>query len=89
VIIRRAEANMQEVCFRARRRYRPGRFAGKILLFRAERQPPADLFEPDPHLGWGGLAAEGIMVHDVPGYHGLHIREPNVRVLAEILKPYL
>jgi amino acid adenylation domain-containing protein len=80
---------LQEVCFRARRRYRPGRFAGKILLFRAERQPLGDLFEPDPYLGWGGLAAEGITVHDVPGHHGLHIREPNVRVLAETLKPYL
>ena len=77
---------LQEVCFRARRRYRPGPFEGRILLFRAEQQPPADLFEPDPELGWSGLATAGITIHDVPGYHGLHIREPRVGVLAEKLK---
>jgi len=77
---------LQEVCFRARRRYRPEPFEGRILLFRSEQQPPADLFEPDPELGWSGLATAGITIHDVPGYHGLHIREPRVGVLAEKLK---
>ncbi|HEY2738585.1 MAG TPA: thioesterase domain-containing protein, partial [Thermoanaerobaculia bacterium] len=80
---------LQEVCFRARRRYRPEPFEGRILLFRAEQQPPADLFEPDPELGWSGLATAGITIHDVPGYHGLHLREPNVGVLAARLEPYL
>jgi thioesterase domain-containing protein len=80
---------LQEVCFRARRLYRPQPFAGRIILFRTERQPPAGLYQPDPELGWSGLAASGIVVHDVPGYHGLHLREPDVRVLAEKLDLYL
>jgi amino acid adenylation domain-containing protein len=80
---------LQEVCFRARRIYRPQPFTGRIILFRTERQPPAGLFEPDPELGWSGLSTAGITVHDVPGHHGLHLREPAVGVLAERLAPYL
>jgi len=80
---------LQEVCFRARRRYRPEPFQGRMVLFRAERQPPEDLFFADPELGWHGLATEGVEVHTVPGHHGMHIREPNVRVLVERLTPYL
>src|SRR5207248_5409440 len=41
-----------EVCFGARRGYTLLPFAGKIDLFRAEDQPPSDLFEEDLFLGW-------------------------------------
>ncbi len=57
--------------------------AGKIDLFRVEHQPSADLFEQDPFLGWNGMALGGIEVHDLPGYHGQHLREPNVKILGQ------
>ncbi len=74
---------LQEVCFAARRRYQLRPFAGKIDLFRVEHQPSADLFEQDPFLGWNGMALGGIEVHDLPGYHGQHLREPNVKILGQ------
>jgi len=76
---------LQEVCFAARRRYPLRPLSGKIDLFRVEYQPPSDLFEPDPLLGWNGMASGGIEVHEVPGYHGQHLREPNVAILAQQL----
>jgi acyl-coenzyme A synthetase/AMP-(fatty) acid ligase/thioesterase domain-containing protein/acyl carrier protein len=76
---------LQEVCFAARRRYQLRPFSGKIDLFRIEHQPSAELFEQDPLLGWADMAAEGIEVHDLPGYHGQHLREPNVAILAREL----
>ena len=27
---------------------------------------------------WGGIE-----VHDLPGYHGQHLREPNVKILGQ------
>ena len=74
---------LQEVCFAARRRYRLRPFSGKIDLFRVEHQPSADLFEQDPFLGWNGMALGGIEAHDLPGYHGQHLREPNVKILGQ------
>jgi acyl-coenzyme A synthetase/AMP-(fatty) acid ligase/thioesterase domain-containing protein/acyl carrier protein len=74
---------LQEVCFAARRRYELLPFAGKIDLFRVGHQPSAELFEQDPFLGWNGMALGGIEVHDLPGYHGQHLREPNVKILGQ------
>src|SRR6266567_2944670 len=74
---------LQEVCFAARRRYQLRPFTGKIDLFRVEHQPSVDLFEQDPFLGWNGMALGGIEVHDLPGHHGQHLREPNVKVLGQ------
>ena len=74
---------LQEVCFAARRRYQLRPFTGKIDLFRVEHQPSADLFEQDPFLGWNGMALGGIEVHDLPGHHGQHLREPNVKILGQ------
>lgn len=76
---------IQEICIAARRRYQPGTFPGKIHLFRVEEQPPSDLFEPDPVLGWSGLAAAGIEVHELAGYHNMYLREPNATDLARKL----
>jgi len=69
----------------ARLRCRPRPFDGRIPLFRFEQQPSPDLFEPDAYLGWNGAARDGIEIHEVPGRHGEHPNEPNVRVLAEKL----
>jgi amino acid adenylation domain-containing protein len=66
----------QELCFAARRRYKLLPFSGRIDLFRAEHQPPSDLFEEDPLLGWGGMAAGGIEVHQLPDNHTMYLQEP-------------
>ncbi|MFN2509793.1 MAG: hypothetical protein ABR589_13640, partial [Chthoniobacterales bacterium] len=68
----------------ARRRYQLRPFRGRIDLFRtAENQPSPEIFEPEPLLGWSGMATEGIEVHDLPGGHGDYLREPHVNVLAQ------
>lgn len=74
---------LQEVSFAARRRYRLQPFSGRIDLFRVEHQPSTELFEQDPFLGWNGMAFGGIEIHDLPGYHGQHLREPNVKILGQ------
>jgi thioesterase domain-containing protein len=85
---------IQEVCFAARQRYKLMPFSGKIDLFKAENQPPyqppSDLFEEDPLLGWSGMAACGIEVHQLPGRHGMYLWEPAIAaVLAEKLRACL
>lgn len=80
---------LEETCLRARHRYQPRAFPGKIYLFRAELQPPSDLFEPDPHLGWDGVAGGGIEICDLPGYHAAYLSEPGVAELAEKITGHL
>jgi amino acid adenylation domain-containing protein len=77
---------LQEVSFRARARYVPRPYPGRIVLLRTAVQPPAWLFEPDPELGWHGLAQGGLEIHDVPGTHNDPLREPYVQVTARTLK---
>jgi amino acid adenylation domain-containing protein len=73
---------VQEICFAAHRRYKLQPFSGKIDLFRAEHQPPSDLFEEDPLLGWGGMAAGGIEVHQLPGNHTMYLQEPMIAAVV-------
>jgi len=81
---------IQEVNFAARRRYTLIPFSGKIDLFRAEYQPPSDVFEEDPVLGWSGMAAGGIEVHQLPGDHDMYWLEPaTAAVLARKLRACL
>jgi thioesterase domain-containing protein len=81
---------IQEVYFAARRRYKLIPFSGKIDLFRTEYQPPSDVFEEDPVLGWSGMAAGGIEVHQLPGDHNMYWREPaTAAVLARKLRACL
>ncbi len=67
---------------RALASYRPGRYAGAIVLFRAARLPFG--IEPADDMGWRGLADE-VEIEIVPGYFTTPISEPGVRVLAERL----
>jgi thioesterase domain-containing protein len=69
---------IQEVNFAARRRYKLIPFSGKIDLFRAEYQARRDVFEEDPLLGWSGMAAGGIEVHQFLGDHRTYLREPMI-----------
>jgi thioesterase domain-containing protein/acyl carrier protein len=77
---------IEEICYAARRRYKFMPFSGRIDLFRAEYQPPSDVFEEDPVLGWSEMAAGGIEVHQLPGDHSMYWSEPGtVAVLARKL----
>jgi thioesterase domain-containing protein len=81
---------IEEICYAARRRYKLMPFSGRIDLFRAEYQPPSDVFEEDPVLGWSGMAAGGIEVHQLPGDHSMYWSEPaTVAVLARKLRACL
>jgi acyl-CoA synthetase (AMP-forming)/AMP-acid ligase II/thioesterase domain-containing protein/NAD(P)-dependent dehydrogenase (short-subunit alcohol dehydrogenase family)/acyl carrier protein len=77
--------------------YKPGRFSGSLLLFRATRadaeqerrgfsDTPAIETTQDKLLGWGQRATDGVEVIDVPGGHSSMLQEPNVAVLAEALQ---
>jgi thioesterase domain-containing protein len=63
--------------------YRATPLAGKITIFRANRQPIG--IYPDRTLGWKGLAAE-IEILDVPGFHANIVSEPRVKFLVEKLQ---
>lgn len=82
--------HLQDQCFAAGKSYQPEPYSGgAIHLFRAEIQPPVELFHITPDMGWTSLAAGGLRIHDVPGRHGLHIRQPHVQVLAQKLQECL
>ncbi|MGH7824390.1 MAG: non-ribosomal peptide synthetase [Candidatus Binatia bacterium] len=68
--------------------YRPKPYLGPVTLFRASRQPLG--CHPDPKLGWGGLVNGQMEIHEIPGSHShTLIREPQVRIVVEKLKPCL
>lgn len=73
--------------FEARYGYQPKAYPGRLILFRASRQPLG--IHDDPTLGWGGMAAKGLEIYEVPGYHGAIIHEPLVGVVAAQLKTCL
>jgi amino acid adenylation domain-containing protein len=67
-------------------RYHPRVFPGRLVLFRAREYWSVP---PDPLLGWGGLAAEGVEAYAVSGPHidqRSLLHEPCVREVAERLK---
>jgi thioesterase domain-containing protein len=63
--------------------YHPGVYPGTLHLFRAVQQPEG--CDPDPYLGWGGLASE-VLIRECPGRHGNIGLEPHVANLAEALR---
>ena len=71
--------------------YVPQVYPGHITIFRASM----GVFRwYDPQLGWGELAAGGLEIHDVPGYHGGNVtgaifKKPNVQILANQLRASL
>jgi amino acid adenylation domain-containing protein len=64
--------------------YTPSVYPGEIVLFRPSQQPQSYYHLPD--MGWGGLAAGGLEIYEVPGRFGAIIKEPHVRVMAEHLR---
>ena len=64
--------------------YVPQPYPGKLSLLRT--RPDPHLPRGDYQLGWGGLAAGGVEVHEITGHHLEITDEPNVQVLAEKLR---
>lgn len=67
--------------------YKPLPYEGRVLFFSAENQPRGVI--PDPMLGWGGLLTGRVERHVIPGFRQTMLDEPNVRVLAGLLKTAL
>jgi amino acid adenylation domain-containing protein len=76
-----------DAAIKALREYVPEVYPGHVTLFRATKQPAG--YNNDRDLGWVKLAAGGIAIHEIPGYHGSIVMEPRVRVLAERLQACL
>jgi aspartate racemase len=67
--------------------YVPKVYPGRMTLFRSSQQPAG--YNYTPQLGWEGLPAEGVEVHEIPGYYGSILMEPRVRILAAQLQACL
>jgi amino acid adenylation domain-containing protein len=69
--------------------YSPPAYPGMITLFRAEAGSVAvsqEVVEVEPTLGWKEVATSGVEVYTIPGYHEYMVHQPNVVILAELLK---
>lgn len=67
--------------------YAAPKYAGKITLFRANRQYDRGVY--DETLGWGEYVEGELEIHEIPGHHGALSYEPQARFLAEKMKPCL
>jgi len=73
------ETYLLELYQRARQAYVPKAYAGRITIFKAER----DSREVS---GWKTIAAEGVEIHEVPGDHDSVLNTPCGSAWAELLK---
>jgi thioesterase domain-containing protein len=80
---------VEEAHKRASERYTVRFYPGKITLMRAVEFEETGATRWNPTLGWETFAGGGLEIHDVPGSHMTMCEEPNVRTLAETLKPIL
>jgi len=81
-------ALVEEANARAFLNYLPKPYGGSVVLCVAEGRMPK--IASDPRLTWGSLSAGGYQVFQVPGADsGSLLREPNVRVIAELLRERL
>lgn len=86
--LRRVRSAHMGAARRKKRQMRePRRFSGRLVLFRAEKQPLG--IYSDPNLGWASLVGENLEVIEVPGHHTSIIYEPRVPVLADHLNRIL
>jgi thioesterase domain-containing protein/acyl carrier protein len=66
--------------------YQPASYPDRIDLFVATE---SEKKATDPLLGWSKIAGGDLMIHPVPGTHGLMVKSPHVEVLAEKLQDIL
>lgn len=69
------------------RNYKLTPYDGRVDVFRSKRQT---YYMPDfKYLGWKPYAKQGVVVHEVPGYHLDMFKYPNVEGFAKILQDCL
>ncbi|MHC5675023.1 amino acid adenylation domain-containing protein [Nostoc sp.] len=63
-------------------------YLGRAILLRTEDQNRSEAIGTryDPEFGWGDVVVGGLDIHYLPGSHLDILKEPNVQVLAEILR---
>jgi non-ribosomal peptide synthetase component F/thioesterase domain-containing protein/acyl carrier protein len=61
-------------------KYQPGRFSGRLTLFRSEQEPTGLLF--DPLAGWGPYADGGVELVMVAGDHFTMFQDPGAHQIA-------
>jgi thioesterase domain-containing protein/acyl carrier protein len=79
--------DLRETTYYAFKHYRPGNYAGDVVLFRATERGPGS--PKTPFLGWEQVVSGSINIIDIPGMHSTLLREPNVRVVATALDDLL
>ncbi len=75
-------------------RYRPGRYAGRLTMYRARDPGPRqlDAGHPDYHdptWGWSRYVTQPVGVHEVPGHHEVLLETPYVEELAQAMRTTL
>jgi len=83
---------IMEATLQATRKYRPGYYGGKVVLFQIEDWEFYSGFRyaPDPTFGWDRLVGQGSLhIIRVPGDHKSMLNEPAVSKVAEKLLGYL
>jgi thioesterase domain-containing protein len=77
----------QDVIVMAGEKYRPRRYRGPVVVFRASQQPYG--VKPNRTLGWDTVADGELRVVEIPGFHGTMVVEPRVGLLVAQLQPML
>jgi len=80
----RALQDVRQANYRATQKYAPGRYRGKVTLFRAAVRWAAD--SPRRDMGWEPLALGGVEIREVPGDHVKMMLPPQVGLLAAQLR---
>jgi acyl-coenzyme A synthetase/AMP-(fatty) acid ligase/thioesterase domain-containing protein len=76
-----------EMSKRTYKMYKAQPYDGKVVIFRAEKQPLG--IQPDTYLGWRRLLTGELEVCIVPGYHDSLLFGPRVQFLAQALQTVL
>ncbi|NUM52061.1 MAG: alpha/beta fold hydrolase [Candidatus Hydrogenedentes bacterium] len=68
------------------RKYKPQPIHAHGALIKASDSASLGLHDPDPAMGWGGVALEGLKVYDTPGNHVTLMLQPAIEVVGESLR---
>ncbi len=83
----RSLKRVRKACLQAAADYVPQPYFGQMILFRSSYRPITRI--GDPYAGWSTYAAQGLEIYDIEGNHENILLEPQVRSVAERLKPCL
>lgn len=71
---------------RAFRRYTPRPVDAYAALIKASDSASLGLHDPDPAMGWGGIALRGLDVYDTPGNHVTLMLHPAIEAAGRALR---